>query len=133
MTYKFPIFANNELIDFIKIDLLDHGQRRFEIKVLDGPLMGEVFESWDYFSLLSKLRNSLDEGMLLGCVGAVENFYPSNMSLDMGLGKVGYIAELGKPATRESGAFVFDICSCPEKLATVKDQEKFHKKWLESL
>lgn len=131
---EFPIFLNGVQDGTITFELVDLGQRQFQIQIVDGPLVGDCFEDWDYFSALSKLRLKLEEkGLLLGCIGSLENFYPSNMSLDMGLGKVGYLMEMGEKSGRSSQARVFDICYDVQKLASVESQKKYFQMWKDSL
>lgn len=131
---RFPIFAEGSQKGFISIELTDLGKRNLQIKVFEGPLAGKYFEAWDYFSALTKLRLALEcEGFLIGCVGSMKNFYPSNMSLDMGLGKVGYFLEIGKKVGRSAPARVFDECDDVNKLATVESQKFFFENWRSSI
>ncbi len=134
MKYVLYLYKNKLFFDCIRLELLDKGDRRLCIKILQGPLEGEIFEDWDYFTALTKLRYLLEKkGLLIGCNGALEYFYPSNMSLDMGLGKIGYMTVMGQPSTREAVASVFEQTDCIEGLSTVDEQIKFHKRWKKSI
>lgn len=129
-----PLIKDGDAISNIALDFSDLGKRNFQISVVAGPLRGELFQDWDYFSALNKLRVSLEkDDLLLGCVGCLRNFYPSNMALDMGHGKVGYLMTLGKRAERKNMARTFDPIDEFSGLATVEEQSSFFQAWRSSL
>ncbi len=87
----------------------------------------------DLFSAMQAARRSLDEmGIFLLCQGARRNVWPSRMARDMGGGMKAYQLRLGEQARR--GDLVDILAPAgPEEVATVVDQEMFHKQWLTSL
>ncbi len=86
----------------------------------------------DFFNALISIRKTLDkENYMLCCNGSRRDFYPSNMSLQMSKGKVGYLLELGKRASNKSRTL--DSCKSLEHLSTVGAQLAFFEKWKESI
>ncbi len=129
-----PLVKDGHATSDMSLNLSDLGKRNFQISVSAGPLQGQSFQDWDYFSALTKLRVELEkEGLLLGCVGSLRNFYPSSMALDMGQGKVGYFMTLGEKAGRKSMARTFDRVDEFSGLATVEEQVSFFQAWRNSL
>lgn len=129
-----PMIRGICIISEINLELNRLGERTLQINVLEGPLKGQSFEGWDYFSSLKGLRIELEmEGLKIGCVGSLRNFYPSNMAMDMGQGKIGYLMTLGKKAGRKDIAKTFDQIDNFSDLASVEEQALFYQKWRDSL
>ena len=86
-----------------------------------------------YFRALKQLREILEKkGILVECLGASEDVYPSPMIESMGCGERAYRLTLGQHALmsekkkkKNSGIGV--------KPATIQQQEDFYKRWLQSL
>lgn len=132
--YTFQLYNRDRLDGSITLELENLGKRSLQIRVLDGRFQGEIFEDWDYFSALKKLRIALENiDCLLGCTGSLINFYPFRMSLDMGFGEVGYLTTLGQMARRDNLARTFDVTKEVTALASVQEQFDFHEKWVSSL
>lgn len=88
--------------------------------------------SGDFFNALVKVREELEkEHYMLCCNGSRLNFYPSNMSIQMSKGKVGYLLELGVRASKK--ARTLDLCDKLEYMSTVSSQLIFFKKWKDQL
>lgn len=86
----------------------------------------------NFFDALCDLRAKLEEKGYFLCInGSRIDFYPSNMTLQMSLGLVGYKIELGIQATEKLNTF--DECLDLKKLVTVSEQKSFFSKWLKSL
>lgn len=85
------------------------------------------------FDALVKLRLRLEEaGWLLLCNVARRDAYPSQMMLQMALGRKIYLLKHGKQARREDVVDSFGE-ALPEDVGTVQEQQEYHKKWIESL
>lgn len=86
----------------------------------------------DFFNTLIDIRKELEkDNYIICCNGTRKNFYPSNMSLQMSKGKVGYLLEFGVRASNK--ARTFDLCDKLECMSTVSSQLAFFKKWKESI
>jgi hypothetical protein len=87
----------------------------------------------DFFEALKQLRQELEKtGALLHCFGASENVYPSGMQRSMGPAVLAYKMRLGSPTSRQD---IVSISEADETVvpATVEQQERFNRRWLDSL
>jgi hypothetical protein len=86
-----------------------------------------------FFDALRTLRLSLEkEGVLLDCLGASEDVYPSPMQESMGPALKAYRTQLGRQALSKDIVDIFDSDGSARP-ATVEQQSEFHRKWLASL
>jgi hypothetical protein len=87
----------------------------------------------DFFEALKLLRLELEKsGILVACLGASENVYPSGMQRSMGPAILAYRMSLGSPALQKDIVNIFDADETVI-LSTVEQQERFHRRWFESL
>ena len=88
--------------------------------------------STDYFYALIELREKIELfGLTIACNGSRKDFYPSRMAIQMSEGKVGYLMELGKKATKK--VRTFDECLDVSLLSTVKEQDSYYRQWCDSI
>ena len=86
-----------------------------------------------YWEALCNIRRELEQNsILVHCYGGSKNIYPSGMALNMGLGAMAYRLTLEQPAKASDMVSIFDT-GTDVTPTTVKDQELFFKKWLESV
>jgi hypothetical protein len=87
----------------------------------------------DMFQCLIAIRQQLKvNGWYILCKGASRNFHPTATSRNMTGGYIVHRIEMGKPATRESKAKIFE----PEILDNVVDvdeQFKIYQEWVLSI
>jgi hypothetical protein len=103
------------------------------LRLIAGDLAVEARDQRGYFQALCTLRMQLEaRGLLLICLGAVENVFPSPMIESMGYGEKAYQLTLGKPALAGDLVSVFDLGHGLVP-ATVKQQREFYDSWLKSL
>lgn len=134
MMQRYSVFKGKKKHGETHLNLETLPNQTCQISVIGGELAGRTYEGSDFFIALNLLRNNLEErDLLLGCVGALVNFFPSNMARDMGKGKVGYLTTLHKKANRSDLARAFDPVNSMKNITTVSSQLEFHKKWKASL
>ncbi|SRR5690554_4121920 len=81
------------------------------------------------FSALAKIRQELElKGYYILVNGSRYNVYPSGMQYNT---FNAYELELGKPATKTVN--IFDRINSSKEVTTVKEQEEYFYKWIESL
>lgn len=81
------------------------------------------------FYALQELRSKLEEhGIKIICEGSRYDVYPSGMSV---IGFMAYETRMNEKATKM--VYILDKTDKIEKIGTVKEQENYHKKWLESV
>lgn len=129
------IFADGsrQNIDIYTEEMIDGESMLYRISLRqDGKLkMAESKEN--LFDALRKLRIEFERSdVRLYCFGASENVYPSPMQESMGSAVLAYKTYLGKQAYSKDIVNIFDVDDSVNP-STVKEQEFFHKKWLDSL
>lgn len=86
----------------------------------------------DFFHALVILRAELKKhGFMIGLNGARIDFFPSNMSLQMSSGQVGYLLENGLQGTKKLRTF--DPCDDVSKLVDYDQQVTAFNAWRGSL
>lgn len=86
----------------------------------------------NYFEALCNLREQIEPlGYLLCINGSRLDFYPSNMTLQMSLGLIGYEITFGHQGRNKVNTF--DECLDISKLATVVEQKNYFLNWVKSL
>lgn len=86
----------------------------------------------NYFEALCNLREQIEPlGYLLCINGSRLDFYPSNMTLQMSLGLIGYEIVFGHQGRNKINTF--DECLDNNKLAIVVEQKKYFSNWVKSL
>lgn len=108
-------------------------QRPVEVSI-SSPQFGKLNERGDtLFDALINLRLLLEKrGWILLCNVARKDAFPSQMMLQMALGRKIYILKRGMPARRENVVDIFDQAT-PEQVGTVQEQKEFHESWIRSL
>jgi len=87
----------------------------------------------DFFEALKRIRLDLEKtGALLHCFGASENVYPSGMQKSMGPAILAYKMRIGYPTSHHDIVNIFEADETVVP-STVEQQERFHRKWLDSL
>jgi hypothetical protein len=82
---------------------------------------------------LKQLRLDLEKtDALLYCFGASENVYPSGMQKSMGPAVLAYKMRIGFPALRQDIVNIFEADETVVP-STVEQQERFHRRWIDSL
>lgn len=90
-------------------------------------------EASDLPSALAQVRlELLDEGLDLACQGSRRDVRASPMMIESTGGRRAYRIRMGVPARREDVVGLFDETSVGE-LASVEEQARYHRAWLESL
>ncbi len=88
----------------------------------------EAIDEYPFFAL-AKIRQELEsKGYYILINGSRRNVYPSGMQYNA---FSAYELELGKPATNTVN--IFDRINSSEEVVTVKEQEEYFCKWVESL
>lgn len=83
------------------------------------------------FLILKEIRRELEnDNLFLLINGSRKDVYPSGSSLN---GDMAYVNMLKKPAKREELVSIFEITDQLDKIGTIKEQEDFHKEWIESI
>ena len=91
-----------------------------------------TFAASDFFAALDGVRQQLEPSGITPIInGTNRSCYPSGMARDMGMGLSVYCLRLGVGSTMADLVKTFedDAVSQP---ATVKEQQEFHRLWLES-
>lgn len=87
----------------------------------------------NFFDALVKVRKELDKiGVKMLCKGCCKKVYPSEMILNMGVGRHAYMLEFGRKASMDHLVDIFSSCETSE-FATVKEQYEYFKQWIKSL
>jgi len=87
----------------------------------------------DFFEALKQLRLELEKtDALLHCFGASENVYPSGMQRSIGPAVLAYKMRIGSPALRQDIVNIFEADETVVP-STVEQQERFHRRWIDSL
>jgi hypothetical protein len=103
---------------------------RMELRTQSG--MEFISTARDLFASMQEIRTGLEvPGYKLLCNGARLDVFPSGMSRDMSGGMVAYVLTMGKYTTPEDIVRIIDPAA-PEQIASVMQQEEFHKRWLDS-
>ncbi|HXR90220.1 MAG TPA: hypothetical protein VN750_08055 [Steroidobacteraceae bacterium] len=90
------------------------------------------FVADDLFDAQLLLREELEAaGALLLCAGARSDVFPSGMSRSMSGGRKAYMMQLGKSPSRSDLVDIFSYAE-PGVVGTVRQQQQFHQKWIES-
>lgn len=90
-------------------------------------------EGPDYFTALQQLRLKLEHlGMIVCCVGAERDVFPSPMQQSMGVGRTAYRTTIGKQALKSDIVEIFSPAE-PKKCVSVAEQEMFHRQWISSV
>ncbi len=95
-----------------------------------GTLESEAPNLCEALSLLRKQLES--QSCQLLCNGSRRNVIVSGMSRQMSGGRKAYVVNLGEPASRESIVDIFDYAG-PNEVSSIKDQQEFYKRWVDSL
>jgi len=102
---------------------------------LDLEFAGKMQSSkgHSFFWVLREIRKVLDaEGILVRCYGCSRNVWPSSVSASMGRGVKAYRYVLGQRSSRKDIVSIF--ASGPDTdPCTFREQEEFHKLWLQSV
>lgn len=101
---------------------------------IDGPPLGErTFTGEDLFEAMIALRRELEaRGSRLLCAGARIDAFPSGMAREMSGARKIYIHRLGYPAKLSDLIDIFDPTE-ESTVATVEEQARFRRQWVESL
>jgi hypothetical protein len=121
------IIVNNSQIDKARLLVMDYGNNvQFDFCYNEITLSEKDEHP---FTALERIRLKLEAvDIKLICQGSRIDVYPSGMQL---AGFYAYELELSKPAT--SSVYILDNTEWINRISTVKQQEDFYDKWLESV
>jgi hypothetical protein len=109
------------------------GKEIYRISLEQGTEVRTAESGEDFFEALKELRQELEKnGALLHCFGASENVYPSGMQRSMGPAVLAYKMRLGSPTSQQDIVSIFETDETVVP-ATVEQQERFVRRWLDSL
>lgn len=109
------------------------GKEIYRISLEQGTEARTIESGVDFFEALKQLRQELEKtGALLYCFGASEDVYPSGMQRSMGPAVLAYKMRIGFPASRQDIVSIFEADETVVP-ATVEQQERFHRRWIDSL
>lgn len=107
---------------------IDDKGNRVELIVSNKTLFMTAIHDYPFFAL-TEIREKLEEmGYLILIEGSRRNVYPSGMQYNT---FSAYELVLGKPATQTVD--ILDKITTPEEISTVKEQEEYFNKWIESI
>ncbi|WP_194726532.1 hypothetical protein [Noviherbaspirillum malthae] len=85
------------------------------------------------FDALLKLRLELEKhGWFLLCNVARRDAYPSQMMMQMAMGRKIYVTKHGLQARRQDIVDIFGEAT-PDQIGTVEEQRRYHEDWIKSL
>ncbi len=107
---------------------------QLELEHSDEVLFADTDNGYpDFFEALCIIRRQLEtRGILVACYGVSRNVYPSAMCRDMRRGLRAYKLVKGQNGKQEDLVSIFDFGADVEP-ATVDEQRKFWKEWLQSI
>lgn len=131
-TEKIKIRKDNSTLitEFVLDDEFNDDMVKIEVKIMDVKYSAIKY---DFFTALQELRRNLEKDRIyVLCNGAALNVYPSPMQLSMGTGTKAYVNYISKPAKMDDVVNIFD-CDSTLEFVSVKEQDEFHKQWLNSI
>ena len=129
-------------IEIQNIEILNNGKveknKLYLLEIEDAINLEIEIENIVYFSKSDNIFDSVVElrkklelnNIYLLCNASAINVYPSGMQKEFG-GTKAYKLQMGKQATLNDVVDIFDYDS-ELKIGSVKEQEEFSEKWLES-
>jgi len=122
-----PIYNySGQIVFFKSLKLVQIEQNNCTL-IVEGML--EKFKGYSCNQALDGYRRQLDENnLLVGCFGAVENFYVTKGMARRSFGLLGCMTEFGKTPVTNAGLPIkatFAECNLPEKLCSVLSQRQF--------
>lgn len=103
-----------------------------EIEVNLGKERVKTFKGKDLFHCFQLINVFFyKKNIKILCNAARINVYPSGMSRSMSMGRKAYLLTFGKRVVPDDLVDILEFCES-DFIATVKEQEEFHKNWLKS-